>query len=167
MRGAAEETVAVRQDFQGSGAAHHFAALDLPPDDGDDELGPRHASVLHDPFALGQGKELGHRHAIEIIETRPIVAGRSGAGAAEAVAGIGWVTAGTELPKASAGLRSGRLRATLDPSSLRATAMFLPPVVKGMDRLTWKVEGNCQQTRVTTGLAGLLSNFPGSEYGSI
>ena len=52
MRLAAEEAVAVGQDFQGAGAADDLAALDLPPDDGDDELRPAHAGVLGDALAL-------------------------------------------------------------------------------------------------------------------
>ena len=61
------------------------------------------------------------------------------------------------------GLRRGRLRATFDPSSLRATAMFHPPVVKRNRTVTRKAKVNCQQTRVTAGLASLRTNFPRSE----
>ena len=52
--GAAEEAVAVGQDFERAGAADDLAALDLPADDADDELGPVHAGVLVDALFLRQ-----------------------------------------------------------------------------------------------------------------
>ena len=52
MREAAEEAVTVGQHFEGAGAADDLAALDLPADDGDDELHPAHAGVFGDALAL-------------------------------------------------------------------------------------------------------------------
>ena len=60
MRRAAQEAVAVGQDFERAGAADHFAAFDLPADNADDQLAARHAGVFGDALAFGQGKEFGH-----------------------------------------------------------------------------------------------------------
>ena len=69
--GAAQEAVAVGQHFEGAGAAHDLAALDLLSDDGDDQLAAVHAGVFGDAFALGQGEQLRHGQTIQVIQAKP------------------------------------------------------------------------------------------------
>ena len=84
MGGAAQEAVAVGQDFEGAGAADDFAAFDLPADDADDELAAGHAGVFGNALSFGEGEQLGHGQAIEIVEPQ----GRGGA--ASCHGGSGW-----------------------------------------------------------------------------
>ena len=66
--GAAQEAVAVGQDFEGAGAADDLAAFDLPADDGHDQLAAVHAGVFGDAFALGQGEQFRHGQPVQIVE---------------------------------------------------------------------------------------------------
>src|SRR5262249_25601156 len=70
VRLAAEEPVAVGQHFQGARPADDFAALDLPADDANDQLGAAHTGVFADAFLLRQREEFGHRHAVQVVEPR-------------------------------------------------------------------------------------------------